>query len=71
MTEQVDMFYWLKFFFSNYALLSIVNAHKFAFEDLYILDLKSTTKPHWESQGKMMGNRKYLKGTFLFTVAFF
>lgn len=37
----------------------------------YILDLKPTTKPHWESQGKMMDNRKYLKGTFLITVVFF
>lgn len=28
-----------------------MNAHKFAFQDLYILDLKPTTKTHWESQG--------------------
>lgn len=57
-------------FKSNYALLSIMNAHKFAFQDLHVLDLKPTTKACWESWGKMRDNRKYLKGTFLVMVGF-
>jgi len=36
------------FFLSNYALLSIMNAHKFAFQNSHILDLKPITK-HSES----------------------
>lgn len=58
------------FFKSNYALLSIMNAHKFTFQDLYVLDLKPTTKACWESWGKMIDNRKYLNGTFLVVVVF-
>lgn len=48
------------FFLSNYALLSIMNAHKFAFQNLYVLGLKPTTKTHWESQGKMMSDEMIL-----------
>lgn len=48
-----------------------MNAHKFAFQDLYILDLKPTTRTHWHSWGKLMDNRKYLKEAFPFTVLFF
>lgn len=41
-----------------------MNAHKFAFQDFYILDLKPTTRTHWHSWGKLMDNRKYLKEAF-------
>lgn len=54
----------------NYVLLCIVNAQKFAFQDLYFLDLKPAIKTHQESQSKVMDNRKYLKGTVPFTVNF-
>ena len=60
-------------FFFNLIIhcFSIMNASKFAFQDLRILDLKPTTKPHWESQGKIMDNKMHLKVIFLFTVVFF
>lgn len=37
-----------------------MNAHKFAFQNLYVLGLKPTTKTHWESQGKMMSDEMIL-----------
>lgn len=39
-------------FLSNYVLLSIMNAHKFAFQGSYILDVMPTVKIYRKITGK-------------------